>query len=91
MPNEITVTFDEQISEVEREIAQRERFYHRWIATRGMDPVQADRQIARLRAVLETLQVIKIYALIDTLPTQRLTCNRMPEGMPELKGSNDDA
>lgn len=45
-----------QIKEVEREIAQRERVYPRWVADGRMPQTTADRQIEVMRAVLATLK-----------------------------------
>lgn len=45
-----------QIKEVEREIAQRERVYPRWVADGRMPQATANRQIATMRAVLATLK-----------------------------------
>lgn len=44
-----------QIAEVRREIAQRERVYPRWVASGQMKQATADRQMAVMRAVLNTL------------------------------------
>lgn len=45
-----------QIAEVEREIGQRERVYPRLVAAGKMTPAAAERQIAVMRAVLQTLK-----------------------------------
>lgn len=47
---------DVQIAEVEREIALRRRVYPRWIASGRMSQPAADRQIAVMGAVLESLR-----------------------------------
>lgn len=52
-------TIDEQIEEVKREIAMRERVYPRWIQDGKMKQAAADRQIAAMKSVLETLQAEK--------------------------------
>ena len=49
-------SLDEQIDEVRREIDMRERVYKRWVELRRMSQATADRQIACMRAVLETLR-----------------------------------
>mgnify|MGYP001603284784 CR=1 FL=1 len=49
-------TLDDQIQSVEREIGYRERVYPRRVAARQMTQALADREISRMRAVLETLQ-----------------------------------
>lgn len=51
-----TVPLSDQITEVRREIAQRERVYSRWVEQSRMSQRDADRQIGRMRAVLATLQ-----------------------------------
>jgi hypothetical protein len=45
----------EQIHCVEREIALRERAYPRWVKNGRMSAIEADRELARMRAVLDTL------------------------------------
>ncbi len=47
-----------QIKEVEREIAQRERVYPRWVANGNLKKATADRQITTMRAVLHTLSAM---------------------------------
>ena len=51
-------TLEEQIEELEREHAQRERIYPRWInASRPkLTPLVADQRQARLRAAIATLK-----------------------------------
>lgn len=49
-------TLDDQIASVEREIAQRLRVYPRQVAAERMTQAAADRELARMRAVLSTLQ-----------------------------------
>lgn len=44
-----------QIKEVQREIAQRERAYPRFVASGTLSQTRADRQMAVMRAVLHTL------------------------------------
>lgn len=52
----MTPTIAEQITEVRREIAQRERAYPRWVAEKRMTEAASDRQLGRMRAVLATLE-----------------------------------
>lgn len=52
----LPVPIEAQIKEVEREIAQRERVYPRWVEAGKMPKATADRQIATMRAVLATLK-----------------------------------
>lgn len=62
------VTLEQQIAEVERELKIREVVYPRWInaAKPKLRPETADRQMARMRAVLNTLK---------KLSTSRLSVN----------------
>lgn len=46
----------DQIECVKREIAMRESVYPRWVGARKMTQAKADRELACMRAVLETLQ-----------------------------------
>ena len=52
----MTPTLAEQMTEVRREIAQRERAYPRWMTGGRLTKVAADRQLGRMRAVLATLE-----------------------------------
>jgi hypothetical protein len=45
-----------QLAEVEREVALRRRVYPRWVADGRMKQAAADRQIATMEAVAETLR-----------------------------------
>ena len=51
-----TVSIEEQIASVEREIRMRESAYPRWIEQRRMTVKTAEHEIACMRAVLATLQ-----------------------------------
>ena len=55
----MTATIDEQIDCVKREIGMRERVYPKWVQTRRLSQEQADRELGRMRAVLNTLQNLK--------------------------------
>jgi hypothetical protein len=46
----------EQIAEVERECAMRERVYGNWVVSGRMKLADSQRQIRRMRAVLATLK-----------------------------------
>lgn len=50
------VTLIQQIASVAREIAIRERFYPYWVQNGKMTRAEADRELAAMRAVLETLK-----------------------------------
>lgn len=52
-------SIDEQIEEVSREIAMRERLYPGWVRTGRMTLHGSLRQLRRLRAVLRTLQAVR--------------------------------
>ncbi len=52
------VTIDEQINEVKREIAMRNKVYPRWIEAGSMKKSKADFQILVMEAVLISLQEI---------------------------------
>lgn len=52
-------TLDEQIAEVERECAMRERVYGRWVLCGKMKLEDSKRQIRRMRAVLATLKKLR--------------------------------
>ncbi len=55
----MAVSIDDQIACVEREIRMREQVYPRWIAQRKLTQPTADKQIAGMKAVLDTLQTVK--------------------------------
>lgn len=59
MSNLLFPTIEEQIAEVERELAMRRRVYPRMIEIKKTTKPKADRQIAVLEAVLDTLRAIK--------------------------------
>ena len=52
-------SIEEQIKCVLREIGMRERVYPRWIEQRKLLPKKAEREIALMRAVLETLRQVE--------------------------------
>lgn len=52
----MTVTLADQIAETKREIRQREHFYPRWISAGRITQEGSDRALARMRAVLATLE-----------------------------------
>jgi hypothetical protein len=49
------VNLEEQIAEVRRELALRERVYPRWVAAGQLTKQTADRRLTVMRAVLRTL------------------------------------
>jgi hypothetical protein len=52
------VSLVDQIAEVEREIRMREEVYRRQIVAGRMTKARADAYLARMRAVLTTLQIL---------------------------------
>ena len=52
-------TLEEQISEVARECAMRERVYGNWVLSGRMKLEDSQRQIRRMRAVLTTLERLR--------------------------------
>lgn len=54
-------TLDQQIEELEREYAQRERIYPRWINAKQpkLSPALAAQRQARLRAAIDSLKRLK--------------------------------
>ena len=58
MSDEPRIALDSQMSEVAREIETRKRVYGRLVREKKMNPRQADAQIRRMQAVLQTLQMV---------------------------------
>jgi 3-hydroxyacyl-CoA dehydrogenase len=56
---DVVVTLVDQIAEVKREIAMRERVYARQIEAGKLKPEQAERQLSRMQAVLATVERVK--------------------------------
>lgn len=52
----MTISHDEQVKCVARELKLRKQCYPRWVARGNMTQEKADREIACMEAVLETLQ-----------------------------------
>jgi hypothetical protein len=53
------VPIGQQITCIQREIALRQRLYPRWVAEGRMTQVDANGQIARMQAVLDTLKRVR--------------------------------
>ena len=53
------VTIEDQIKAVEREIGMRRRVYPNWVASKRMSQEKADKEIAAMEAVLETLKEVQ--------------------------------
>jgi hypothetical protein len=54
-----SIPFADQIACVRREIAMRERVYPKWVNAGRMKADAAEREIAAMRAVLETLSFLQ--------------------------------
>ena len=52
-------TLEEQVAEVARECAMRERVYGNWVLSGRMKLADSQRQIRRMRAVLATLERLR--------------------------------
>lgn len=50
-----TITLSDQLAAVQREIAMRRKAYPRWVSLGRMTQPQADREIAAMQAVRDTL------------------------------------
>ena len=56
------VSLTDQIKDVEREIALREKLYPGWVSQKRLTAERADFQIACMRAVLKTLREVRAGA-----------------------------
>jgi hypothetical protein len=56
---QLQIPLDAQIRCVEREIAMREKVYARWVEEKKLTQKVADREIAGMKAVLETLKSLQ--------------------------------
>lgn len=54
------MTIDEQITCVKREINMRQRVYPKWVLGGKMSQQAADREVETMRAVLATLERVKM-------------------------------
>lgn len=53
------ITIEDEIQELEREVALRKRVYPRWTADGRLTKVKADRQIAVMESAVERLKGMK--------------------------------
>lgn len=53
------ITLDQQIAEVRRELAMREKLYPKWVSEKRLKPEAAERCLNAMKAVLATLNNIK--------------------------------
>ena len=51
----MSISYTEQLREVRRELAYRERVFPRWVSERRMSARDADQRMNAMRAVAETL------------------------------------
>lgn len=63
-----SIPLADQLAEVERELSMRERVYPKWVQSGRMKVTEADRQIARMRAVRDTLRGLTAAAAAPALP-----------------------
>ncbi len=61
MNRDVAVTFENQIEELTREIAMRQKLYPQWIQQERLTPPDAAVKLARLKATLETLKALQQY------------------------------
>lgn len=59
------ITLDDQIKCVRRELAMRQRVYPRWVEQSKMKQDAADRELATMQAVHDTLTKLKTFADAD--------------------------
>ena len=58
----MSVLLQDQIAAVEREIGFRVKLYPRWVAQNKLTQAAADQEIARMRAVRDTLASVQVGA-----------------------------
>lgn len=84
---DFTVSLNEQIAELDREIRLRERVYRNWIAAGKIKQDVAELRTARMRAAKDTLRNVEQMfesALLSSNETERRIirelsgCRRMP-------------
>lgn len=56
------ISLRDQIACVRRELALRERVYPRQVAAGNMKQAEADTEVARMKAVLDMLERVEIFA-----------------------------
>ena len=64
----MTVSIDEQVKCVEREIGMRVRVYPAWVQNGRMTQAKADHELKAMRAVLATLEAIQKERAHPSLP-----------------------
>jgi hypothetical protein len=58
-PSVSHIPIEEQVRCAEREVEKRKRFYPKWVAEGRMPQLKADREIAAMEAIVETLKNVK--------------------------------
>lgn len=81
------VPIRDQIESVEREIKMREHVYPRRVADGKMKQTTADAEIARMRAVLATLESIGISATVTIEHIAKALAELSPDQRQELFGA----
>lgn len=79
----MTVTLEQQLSAVAREIAMRRNVYPKWVAARKMKPEKAEAELAAMEAVIATLNAERWIPVSESLPDDDLTVFAALEGSDE--------
>ena len=69
------ISLDEQIAAVERELKMRRSVYPRWVLTKKLSQDNADKEMARMEAVLGTLKAVAengAHSIPDVAAVRRL-------------------
>jgi hypothetical protein len=53
------IPLEQQVHCAERELGKRKQFYPKWVAEGRMNQLKADREIAAMSAIVETLKNVK--------------------------------
>ncbi len=83
------VSLDDQIACVARELALRRSAYPKWVANGRMKQSEAEREVARMTAVIETLKGLRWIPAAETLPDDDLTVLLMMEDGEVWTGYHD--
>jgi len=71
-----TISIADQITAVEREIGFRERFYPRWIDQKKLTQLAADQELAKMRAVRDTLIKLRDGLGLDVVSMDEAAARR---------------
>jgi hypothetical protein len=69
-------TLAEQLAELRREIALREQFFPKWIASRKITQAAADDRLWRMRDALETLEALEAMPELADAVAARISAGR---------------